>query len=63
MQHPRHIHVDGQPVAVAVPDGDGIRFVAVKFEVWSLDDTRYPTIEDAVRAATLVARKAERAGA
>ncbi len=47
----------GVPVGIAVPDGDAVKFIAVKFPVIDLDGTRYENVE-AVRAA--VSRHIER---
>lgn len=49
------IEVGGQPVAVAVPEGDRYRFIAVKFPVWSLDGKLFPTPDAARQAAEAVA--------
>lgn len=45
------IEVAGEAVGIVVPDADQVRFVAVKYPVWALDDVVFPSAEDARRAA------------
>lgn len=48
------VEVGGQAVAVAAPVTGGYKFVAVKFDVWSLDGHVFPTVMAAERAAAQV---------
>ena len=45
------IEVAGQAVAVAAPVPGGYKFVAVKFDVWSLDGRVFSSVMSAERAA------------
>lgn len=56
------IEVDGEAVAIVVPEADRYRFVAVKLKVWSLDDRLFQTPEDARRAAVRTAGRRRRGG-
>lgn len=40
----------GVPVGIVVPDGDAMKFIAVKFPVIDLDGTRFENAEAARRA-------------
>ncbi len=40
----------GVPVGIVVPDGDALKFIAVKFPVIELDGARFETAEAARRA-------------
>lgn len=48
------VEVGGQAVAVAAPVQGGYRFVAVKYDVWSLDGRLFPSVVAAERAAAKV---------
>jgi hypothetical protein len=48
------VEVGGQAVAVAAPVQGGYKFVAVKFDVWSLDGRVFPSVLAAERAAAQV---------
>ncbi|ODN70867.1 hypothetical protein [Methylobrevis pamukkalensis] len=61
---PIPIEIDGRAVAVARPEAEGFRFVAVKFDVWDLDGHAFATVAAAREAAaklTSVGRPAARA--
>lgn len=45
------IEIAGEAVAVARPEQSGVRFVAVKFNVWPLDNELYEDVDAARRAA------------
>ncbi|WP_181699084.1 hypothetical protein [Chthonobacter albigriseus] len=53
------IEVGDEAVGIVVPDGNRVRFVAVKYPVWALDDQVFASAEAARRAARdlLLARK------
>lgn len=55
------IEAAGQAVGILVPEDSRFRFVAVKYPVWSLDGTVFPT-EDLAREAAqaLMARGVDR---
>ena len=40
----------GIPVGIVIPDGDAMKFIAVKFPVIDLDGARYRDVEEARRA-------------
>ncbi len=40
----------GVPVGIVVPDGDAMKFIAVKFPVIDLDGARFESAEEARRA-------------
>ncbi|WP_092994221.1 hypothetical protein [Rhizobium sp. NFR07] len=40
------IEYGGLPVGIAVPDNGQLRFIAVKFHVIDLDNTRFTTVGD-----------------
>lgn len=40
----------GIPVGIVIPDGDAMKFIAVKFPVIDLDGVRYRDAEEARRA-------------
>jgi len=59
------IEHEGEAVGVVVPDAHGLRFLAVKYNVWDLDAQRFRSADDAraairrlfaAKAASLVAR-------
>jgi len=52
MTKPVVISAAGQAVAVAVPEETGVRFVAVKYEVWGLDGKLFASVRAAEAAAT-----------
>jgi hypothetical protein len=44
------IEFAGQPVGIVVPDDDMFKFIAVKFHVYDLDNHRFASPADVVRA-------------
>ncbi|WP_018234737.1 hypothetical protein [Ensifer sp. BR816] len=44
------IEFAGEAVGVLMPDHGQLRFVAVKYSVWTLDGRTFATAEDAMRA-------------
>jgi hypothetical protein len=55
---PITIEVDGEPLGVVIPQREGFRFLAVRFNAFGIDGRTFATIEDA-RAAARVAKKPE----
>ncbi|WEZ84516.1 hypothetical protein P6U16_07990 [Rhizobium sp. 32-5/1] len=55
------IEYGGEAVGVVVPDEHGLKFLAVKYDVWALDAQRFRSVDEA-RAAIrqLFARQATR---
>jgi hypothetical protein len=51
-QRPIVIEVEGEPLGVVVPSGEGFRFLAVKLPVFGIDGQTFETIEAATAAAT-----------
>lgn len=52
---PVAIDVDGEPKGIVVAHEQGLRFIAVKFDAFSVDGQVFATldaVQDAVRAAT-----------
>ena len=50
-QRPIVIEVEGEPLGVVVPAGEGFRFLAVKLPVFDIDGQVFETIEAATAAA------------
>lgn len=48
------VEVGGQAVAVAAPVPGGYKFIAVKYDVWSLDGRVFASVTSAERAAARV---------
>lgn len=46
----QEIKYAGIPVGIVVPDGDRLKFIAVKFHVHSLDGRRFAEVPDVLRA-------------
>ena len=44
---PIAIEVDGEPLGVVVPSGEGYRFLAVRFAAFPLDGRIFESVEDA----------------
>jgi hypothetical protein len=44
---PIAIEVDGEPLGVVVPSGEGYRFLAVRFAAFPLDGQIFESVEDA----------------
>ena len=44
---PIAIEVDGEPLGVVVPSGEGFRFLAVRFAAFPLDGQIFESVEDA----------------
>ncbi len=44
---PIAIEVDGEPLGVVVPSGEGYRFLAVRFAAFALDGRIFESVEDA----------------
>ncbi len=44
------IEYDGLPVGIVVPDSDRLKFIAVKYEVYDLDEQRFASASDVLRA-------------
>jgi hypothetical protein len=50
---PVTIEVDGEPLGVVVPEADGFRFLAVRFNAFGIDGRVFDSIEAAQEAASL----------
>jgi hypothetical protein len=44
---PIAIEIDGEPLGVVVPSGEGYRFLAVRFAAFPLDGRIFESVEDA----------------
>lgn len=44
---PVTIEIDGEPLGVVVPSGEGYRFLAVRFSAFALDGRTFGSIEEA----------------
>jgi hypothetical protein len=55
---PVAIEVDGEPIGVVVPAGDGVRFLAVRLSAFSLDGSEFDSIESAQLAIGATVRRA-----
>lgn len=53
------IEFAGQPVGIVVPDEDMLKFIAVKYHVHDLDNERFHTPADVVRAIAKMLRGKE----
>jgi hypothetical protein len=52
------IEYGGLPVGIVVPDSDRLKFIAVKYEVYDLDEQRFSSASDVLRAIhVLMARR------
>lgn len=57
------IELAGQPVGVAVHQGDKVRFMAVKYHVMDLDDVVFNSVADLLGALTRLKAAEPRAAA
>ena len=48
---PISIEVAGEPLGVVIPEGDGFRFLAVRFNAFAIDGQVFGTVDDAREAA------------
>jgi hypothetical protein len=44
---PVTVEVDGEPLGVVIPDGEGVRFLAVRFNAFALDGHTFDSLEAA----------------
>ena len=44
---PIAIEIDGEPLGVVVPSGEGYRFLAVRYAAFALDGQIFESVEDA----------------
>jgi hypothetical protein len=44
---PIAIEIDGEPLGVVVPSGEGYRFLAVRFQAFALDGQVFESVEEA----------------
>jgi hypothetical protein len=56
MHKPIVIEVSGEPLGVVVPAGEGFRFMAVRFPVFSIDGQIFSSVVEARVAASLAVR-------
>jgi hypothetical protein len=47
---PVTVEVDGEPLGVAIPQGEGVRFLAVRLSAFALDGRTFESLEAAQRA-------------
>ena len=55
---PIAIEVDGEPLGVVIPEPEGFRFLAVRFNAFGIDGMTFASVEEA-RAAARDAQKPE----
>lgn len=48
---PIEIEVDGEPLGVVIPQEDGFRFLAVRFNAFGIDGQTFASVEEARAAA------------
>lgn len=53
---PVTIAVNGEPLGVVVPDPEGFRFLAVRYNAFGIDGQTFSTVEAAQRAASAALR-------
>jgi uncharacterized protein (DUF934 family) len=51
MHKPIVIEVSGEPLGVVIPSGEGFRFMAVRFPVFSIDGQVFSSVAEARMAA------------
>ncbi|HEY0854278.1 MAG TPA: hypothetical protein VGD86_05585 [Devosia sp.] len=49
---PVTIEVDGEPLGVVIPDAEGFRFLAVRFNAFGIDGQTFASVEAATIAAS-----------
>jgi hypothetical protein len=59
VNRPVAVEVDGEPLGVLVPDVEGFRFLAVRFNAFAIDGKVFETIEAAQDAASEAVHAAE----
>lgn len=59
VNRPVAVEVDGEPLGVLVPDAEGFRFLAVRFNAFAIDGQVFETVEAAQDAATEAVHSAE----
>ena len=56
---PIAIEVDGEPLGVVIPEGEGFRFLAVRLNAFGIDGQVFDSVEAAEQAASLALDKAQ----
>ena len=56
---PVAVEVDGEPLGVLVPDAEGFRFLAVRFNAFAIDGRVFDTTKGAQTAPTEAVHSAE----
>jgi hypothetical protein len=56
MHKPIVIEVSGEPLGVVIPSGQGFRFMAVRFPVFSIDGQIFSSVAEARLAASFAVR-------
>ena len=44
---PATVEIDGEPLGVVIPEGEGVRFLAVRLSAFPLDGRTFPSLEAA----------------
>ena len=56
---PVTIEVDGEPLGVVVPEAEGFRFLAVRFNAFPIDGRLFASVQAAQEAASLALSRGE----
>lgn len=56
---PIAIEVDGEPLGVVIPEGEGFRFLAVRLNAFGIDGQVFESVEAAEEAASLALHNAQ----